>query len=361
MYRGMVAPCSCPYLYVDATLPDMPLVLHFGEEPHTTGHHLSRALRRVVRDLTVVGRGHPATDPGRGAPLLWVESGRRSLPTEAELGGRRTAAWLIDTHRDLPWHLNLARAFETVFVAQRDAVAQLERHGVKAQWLPLAFPSDLAPAFESDPTLDVDFVGNVTPGSRRSAILTPLAEAYGIALNQYVSPEAMIDRYSRARVVVNVPLANDLNMRLFEAAGAGAHVVTSPMDGLADLVSPRCYTVVDSDLPADWIDAIAHLLLDRRQLDRSRADRRLEVRSAHTYDHRAAEVLTALASPPMNRPSLGQRRQALSQAAASLGLPRVVFTTRGVPISALVARFVTSIQIAGRRRLGQVRRSARWW
>lgn len=289
------------------------------------------------------------------APLLWIESGTPSLPRADDLKDRVTAAWLIDTHRGLSWRADVARSFDVVFVAQRAAVRALaDDHLVRATWLPLAFPGDVAAASKA-PTVDVDFVGNVAPGSKRASILGPLADRYDIPLGSYVPPARMIDRYSKARVVINVPLARDLNMRTFEAIGAGAHLITGPMDGLHELLPPGLYTVVESDNPTAWLAAAEAALAS----DAGLGDRRLRARKFvlehHTYDERARVVIEMLyGASPDDRPAA----EDLGRAAAALGLPRIAASGGGSPIGR-AGRVGVAVAIATRRRIGEAVRPLR--
>lgn len=351
----MVAPSRCR----EAIVRKPPhLILHFGDQPHTTARHLARAVERLGWHVTFQGAGHPPNEVEDDIPLLWVESGRPSLPRDVQFGSRRTGAWIIDSHRGLEWRKEIARAFETVFVAQRAATNSLKTAGVTAEWLPLAFPADINIAGEV-PTVDVDFVGNVSPGSDRDRILRPIASRYGIPIGEYVSPSEMVRRYARARIVVNVPLARDLNMRLFEAAGAGAHVVTGPMEGVGDILPTSCFTSVDSHDPDEWIAVIQQLLADRDALDDRRSVSRDAIAMAHTYDHRARVIMERLSAEPENPVPIEQRRRSVLRAAAVLGLPSVAATVPQLPIGSRLSSTASASGVRTRRLFGAARRTVR--
>lgn len=328
------------------------LTVHFGDQPHTTGWHLSRALRRITR-VDVIGAGHHGISPSGRPPLLWIESGRRSLPTEADLRDRPTACWLIDTHRGYEWRAPLARAFGVVYVAQRKAVQELASLGIDARWLPLACPADLVPPAEPR-DCDVDFVGHVQRGSLRERLLRPLAQRYGFPIGTFTSPTEMLSRYGRARVVVNVPLADDLNMRLFEAAGAGAFVVSGPMDGVDEILPPDLRAEVRDPDPEEWMRAIDAALSAPDLDQRARRAQALVLR-AHTYDDRARTVLRDLrGASPSERGAEG--RTGLATAAGALGLPRVIRGATGLPTRVRLRRLGQSSVVQARRGLGRLRR-----
>lgn len=293
------------------------LVVHFGHEPHTTAHHLVQAFHTLGVHVIPVGAGHRTVRKlPEECPLLWVESGVPSFPTPEELGTHRpNAAWLIDTHRGGRWRSALASVFDTVFVAQRAAVERTAAHGLNVTWLPLACPEPLPESARHDRRSEVAFVGSVTGGSRRERILAALEADFAVDRNRgYVPPDEMMARYARARVVVNIPLARDLNMRLFEAAGAGAYVVTGPMDGLEDVLPRDVVTVVDSDREEDWVRAVADALSCPRTPERAQRARGF-IRERHRYTHRAAVILDTLAAAAPRSIPDAARREALRQAA----------------------------------------------
>ena len=293
------------------------LVVHHGNEAHATGHHLVAGLRSLGVLVTEVGVGHDAElgDAPRDAPLLWIESGCASFPLPADLTGRRCAAWLIDTHRGLEWRGPLATAFDHCFVAQLDAVPHVEQLGVSTSWLPLASFDAGTSAPQQERSRDVGFVGFVEAGSRREKILDRIATDFDLYRNhEFVSAAEIPAWYRQVSIVLNVPLAQDLNMRVFEAASAGASVVTGPMNGLAELEMSDGVYLVDSDDPADWSRAVQSALDD---VDRAEAAQRLQavVLAEHTYVQRAQRVLDTLDGCAVARHDIDERRRVISAAA----------------------------------------------
>jgi hypothetical protein len=216
--------------------------------------------------------------------------------------GRATGAWLIDTHRGLGWRSRLAGAFDVAFVAQRRAAKQVTRaSGTPTTWLPLAVDRascDPGPDLV-DRRWDVAFVGAAPPGSFRHQLLTALGAQVDLApWGTYIAPDQMMDRYRHARVVVNVPVADDLNMRAFEAAGARARLVTGPMDGLDQILSIDAVEISTGRHLGEWIEAITRCLRDPDSQPKADLAHR-EVLGRHTYHHRVDAILDRLtdASP----------------------------------------------------------------
>lgn len=276
----------------------------YGHESHTTAVHLERA---------AAAAGLVADSPA--GPLLWVESGQPWLPSLDAMAGRTTAAWIIDTHRGIGWRRRVAQAFDLVFVAQRDAVAPMLAAGVPARWLPLAAPADLvvdAPPLPERP-YDVAFVGQAPPGSLRAAVLEALAVRHRVAPRDgFVTPPRMMARYASAKVVLNMPLATDLNMRVFEATAAGALLVTGPAVGQDDILPAGSYVQVDDRSVDAWVAAVSRALADPEVADRA-GEARAAVLDRHTYGHRAETLVDALHEPSARRPITNEaRRRALA-------------------------------------------------
>lgn len=290
------------------TAPAAPaaLELAYARQSWTTAVHLEAALRRRCQ-VTLRGPGHPPppADPAAAAPVLWVESGVGWFPAPRSLIGR-SAAYLIDTHRGWRWRASVASAFGTAFVAQRAAVPAFASAGVGATWLPLAVPAELCDPGGplADRPYDVAMVGHVTPGSLRAEVLAALQRQCLVApVAGFLSPPEMMDVYRSSRVVVNVPLADDLNMRAFEALGARSTLVTGPMDGADHLLGQLPVVVPAGAGPAAWVEAVTAAA---EQADQDRADAGFRlVTTEHTYDQRAEVVLAALADqrPPQRPPA----------------------------------------------------------
>jgi hypothetical protein len=262
-----------------------------------------------------------APGPIAAAAAVWVESGRPWLPDVADLRGRPLAGWLIDTHRGVRWRARLAKGFDATFTAQRRAVQDLRAStGVEATWLPLAVAHDDCVPGPPLPSRrwDVAFVGATPPGSFRSALLEALQGKVDLApWGSYVAPDSMMALYRDARIVLNVPVSDDLNMRAFEASGAGALLVTGPMDGLDAILPAGAAHIVPERSVGNWVSEICAALADPDIADRANAGRTAVI-SRHTYDHRAETLLDALTSmaSPSSLGAVTERERATAFGAA---------------------------------------------
>jgi spore maturation protein CgeB len=187
--------------------------------------------------------------------------------------------------------------------------------GVRAEVNHLAFEPAVLDVLPREPAADVDvsFVGSVSVDHRqRIALLEAVAERYDLKLwgNR---PQALpassplhrcfqgevwgADMYQvlrRSRITLNshIDLAGREagNMRLFEATGVGAFLLTDFKDNLHTLFAPDREVAVWRSID-DCLRAIDHHLGD----DKGRAEianaGQARTMAQHTYRHRASEIL----------------------------------------------------------------------
>lgn len=332
----------------------------YGHQSWTTASHLVPALRPLT-PVQVVGRGHPRLSSPPGDSLLWIESGRPSLPTPGELVHLPSSAWIIDTHRGMEWRLPFGASFDHVFVAQRSAIPAFESLGVPVEWLPLAVPAHECATTTDHPrrSHDIAFIGNPDPAGNRGRILRALREELTVTTpDGHVEPDEMMAIYRQSRIVVNPPLAGDLNMRVFEAAGAGAMLLTNAMDGVGDVLPAGSYELVDGTDPSCWVAAAARLLAEPERTEQRADAARRAVISMHTYDHRAAKVVSRLEELPRRQVRTSARLDGLVAAAAHYRSPSLLFEpglSRRQRIELLV-RITRSLRAGVLRRVGTIRR-----
>lgn len=286
-----------------------PVTLAFGNETRTTGWHVYRALEALGVDVHLAGPGHASSTHRSDVPIVWVESSAQWIPdsvTNGEPGA--SVAWLIDTHRPGRWRRAMPQLFGAVGFAQRAAFARAAaRDGAgRLAWVPLAAPIDLA---RPDDDLlrrpyDIAFVGHAPAGSRRATILAALGRELTVAPSVGpVTPRVMMELYGSARIVVNIPLAGELNMRSFEAPASRAVMLCAPTSDLGRILPRGSYVEVQSEDPAAWVRAAHAIVADTAS--QSMADAAFaRVSSRHTYHHRACQLLEMfqVATAPANAP-----------------------------------------------------------
>jgi len=281
--------------------------------PPATANYLIRALREAQHDVFVCSdmaspladhlvRGvfdvsEICTKHGLGPELmLFIEGGTmRLFPTGLEKISCLTAWYGIDTHMDYAKHLRIGRLFDVTFVAQKEFVERLRQDGLwQVHWLPLGFAPELMPSPMPARDLDIAHVGstNVSVNPPRHALLEALRREFPSHYFGPASPQEMGRLYASARLVFNRSVKNDVNMRFFEAAGAGAVLVTDPIsdNGVEALFDEGVHYVVYRG-EASLLGEVRALLDDPAHCEAMGRAARQRVLERHTYRHRADALL----------------------------------------------------------------------
>lgn len=289
--------------------------------PETTGHYVRRALEAQSIEVIHLRPGELRTREITNDFDLFlnVDDGMRYLlPPELA----PTAYWAIDTHVDYDWQLHKAGFFDFVFVAQHDGVARLRTDGVRnAHWLPLACDPQMHGRIgdEESPKgkhFDWSFVGNVH-SAERERLLQLLRARWP---NHFVGNayfEEMARTYARSRIVFNRSIANDLNMRVFEALASGSLLVTNRLDGAMgregdgetgahgdngqlELFEDGVHLVTYSS-DEELIERFAYYMAHEAERERIAAAGCQHVLAHHTYAHRVQTLLEFVATQPPER------------------------------------------------------------
>jgi spore maturation protein CgeB len=187
--------------------------------------------------------------------------------------------------------------------------------GVRAEVNHLAFEPAILDALPAQPAMDIDvsFVGTVSPDHRqRIALLEAVAERYDLKL--FGNPPQTLtsasplhrcfqgevwgaDMYQalrRSKVTLNshIDMAGREagNMRLFEATGVGAFLLTDFKDNLHNLFAPNREVAVWRSVD-DCLAAIDRALGDDASRETIARAGQARTMARHTYRHRAAEIL----------------------------------------------------------------------
>lgn len=286
------------------------IALCYHRDPHTTAAYCEDALR-AKHDVVTVGRDQDV-DIDRevsvnellglcgGADLVLSIEGATYLPTHVEEADCATALWLIDNHLhargERPWHLDAARGYDAVFVAQPDYQGAFAARQLETAWLPLACDPTRHQLDAAERDLDLVFVGHVRPWhARRRELLDALGQRFDLTVRSGVFGDAMARLHARARVAFNCSLNGDLNMRVYEALASGALLVTDHVEnGLGDLFGHAEHLLLYRS--QDEAAALIQRALNRPRWAREIADRgqRL-VTTHHTYAHRMRQLVQAVA------------------------------------------------------------------
>ncbi|MFQ5482018.1 MAG: glycosyltransferase, partial [Nitrospinaceae bacterium] len=224
---------------------------------------------------------------------LYVESGLGEIPPDLSILDIPKACYLIDTHLHLPKHLEIAKNFDVVFLAQRAYMEAFGEAGFRqVHWLPLACDPEIHGKQEVDKRWEVGFVGSIiSPHTRRQELLASIGKHFNLKVDRKFMDE-MARVFCQSHIVFNNAIKNDLNMRVFEALCSGSLLITDDAAGLDDFFQDRTHLVKYQD--AQLIDLIRHYLEHPGERERIAAQGRKAVLASHTYQHRADEVVATL-------------------------------------------------------------------
>ena len=283
------------------------VVICFRKTAANPGRYLESALRRAglevqletdaidldkvdaaTRLIIFVEGPYPAIDVTGSTEvptLFWVHHGEHHLFANSRLADRYRADAVLLAHS---WHL--------------------------AHWFPAPvhrFPFAVPPELFSRPKplagrrFEVAMVGSKLRGEawqyrRRTELIAALESHLPADRTRFVegvTPEEMAELYGNSRIVLNEGGTRHypITMRVFEAVGAGAVLLTDTPPGLDLVFQPGLEFVALSDEPVADVD---RLLTDLEQ-SQAIADRALDRASGmHTYDHRVDLLVQIAAGTP---------------------------------------------------------------
>ncbi len=297
--------------------------------------HGKAGLRAAVSRLALGRLGRPArraalravlaaqVDAYRPDVVYLQDMGFHSTAEVRSLGAERIVAGQIASPAPPDSHL---RAFDLVVSSFPHFAARFRSLGVDSEYLPLAFDARLHEALRAagiDPAPSgerphaVSFVGGLDP--RVHAAGTKLLErvaghvpvefwGYGAAALSPASPireryrgeawgVSMYEVLARSRIVINrhidVAAGYANNMRLYEATGSGALLVTDAGRNLGELFEPGREVAVYEDVD-DLVATLEGLLADDAERRRIAAAGQARTMRDHTYERRMGELAAIL-------------------------------------------------------------------
>jgi glycosyltransferase involved in cell wall biosynthesis len=229
---------------------------------------------------------------------LWIESVGGHYPRNLQAVTCPKVCYLIDSHLNLPMHLQWAKNFDMVFIAQREYLDAFRQQGSRVFWLPLGCDPDIHTKSSSAKKHEIGFVGGVFQGSRRQRLLSTLGSAFPVHYERCFWDE-MATVFSESKIVFNEAVRNDLNMRVFEVMSTGSLLLTDMARN-----SGQDILFADGEDYAAYRDGnvteVARFYLENEELREQIAARgRRLVHNAHTYGHRVDDLLAvALGGKP---------------------------------------------------------------
>jgi len=231
---------------------------------------------------------------------------------------RRSTGIVVGEHASPLPPRSFVQSYDLLVSALPAIVERARQWGVDAEWIPLGYDDRwVTRSRASERPIDAIFVGSFTrlqpttaPLLRAVGAAVPGLEIYGQA-DQRVLEQAGLAQYhrgpawgremyellGRSKIVVNRhgSIAGDsaVNMRMYEATGSGAALVTEQKSNLGELfevgVEVAPYTSID-----DAARVVSGLLADPVRLDAMAAAGQARTLRDHTYARRAERLSEVL-------------------------------------------------------------------
>ena len=305
------------------------ILMDFVSYPATTAHYLERALRQKHNVMTCGAQINdevkrrwnlealkwevtPQDIPrGNSTPLkevfeqlpygwkpdfyFWLETGLGGIPVDLKDHDLPKVCYLIDTHINFDKHVEIARNFDFIFLAQKAYVAKMEDAGLEnVFWLPLACDPDIHGKVEKDKKWEVGFVGTIPEvKNRRKDLLEKVSSQFDLRCERKFMDE-MAEHYAQSKIVFNNAINGDLNMRVFEALCSGSLLVTDQAEGsgLEEMFEDKKHLIIYEDESIE--DQISYYLNHEKERQLIAEQGRQEVLNNHTYLHRANDLIHIL-------------------------------------------------------------------
>lgn len=273
------------------------------------------AMKNLGLDVTHLAPQGDTSSFGKFDYHIWVDFGEDGLPIDHDWfppeDGGKTIYVCSDAHIDdagKNYRYNFARKFDYVFFNQKNFVDEYtllpgKKKKQKVMFLPHAAEPKV---YQNIPTLkkyDVGFIGHVQKtknfnGFTRIEFLDRMFKAFPnfyFGTRNPQKPEANMfedaaGKFRASKIVLNVSIKDDLNMRLFEALSTGSFVLTNWLPTLGDLFEDGKHLVTYKNLDEAVERADYYIKHDdeREAIAKAGFD---EFIAKHTYEHRVREAL----------------------------------------------------------------------
>lgn len=233
---------------------------------------------------------------------FWVDWGEDGLPWQEwdiPKDGGKTIYVASDTHLGRKYRMDKAKKFDYAFFNQKDAADEFG--GV---WLPHAAEPQAYPKIEIIKKYDVGFVGHVqeTPNYNGFSRVEALDRLFKEFPNFYYGSrhpafptvnlfEDAAKKFSLSKIVFNISIKDDINMRVFEALSTGSFLLTNWLPTLGELFEDGKHLVTYKTLD-EMVEKAHYYLEHEEEREKIAQSGYEEFISKHTYKHRVEQILS---------------------------------------------------------------------
>lgn len=237
--------------------------------------------------------------------LIAIDCGQ-SFEIPSDLIYKQSAMWAIDTHLNFFRYLKMSLQYQFIFCAQLKAVRLFKKIDIQnVYWLPLGADEEFHSRKSGAAKYDVAFVGNLSWGHRKN-VLKKLKKDFQPSYIGQASHEKIGEIYGEAKIVFNISINDDLNMRVFEALCSGADLITDDVEGMKELFPEQPFFLFDKSIGyPDLRRRIEGILLGKEVIPPEIKNNFLKnFSSNHSYESRVKAMLKVLQSASSNQKHL---------------------------------------------------------
>jgi glycosyltransferase involved in cell wall biosynthesis len=250
---------------------------------------------------------------------FWVDWGEDALPWkqwEIPKDGGKTIYVISDAHLGRKYRFDKAWTMDYAFFNQKKEMEEYinlyrqpeKKPNTHISWLPHAFEPKAYPNIETIKKYDVCFIGHIQNRMEKNFNGFSRAEAldrlfhefpnfyYGSRHPAYSGKNLFEDaarHFSESKVVFNVCIHEDINMRLFEVLGTGSFLLTNWIPTLPELFKDGVHLVTYKSLD-EMVERTRYYLKHEKIRMKIASQGYKEAIAKHTYTNRLQSILEVL-------------------------------------------------------------------
>lgn len=258
--------------------------------PYTLGHYVKSCLKQVADVDVLLPSQADNLKPDSHNLYFCVDDGSHHIFPQKL---KPSAIWLVDTHTGYMARFIMARQFDYVFTAQKDASVKFQQIGINSKWIPLGCDPTLHGKKKVNKRFDIAFIGGDGWGKRKNLIQT-LRKKFPNSYIGLADHKEIGGIYSQAKIVFNRSIINDLNMRVFEGLCSGSLLITNEnVFGQSELFQSGKH-LITYNKDEDAIPLIEYYLAHDEEREKIALCGMQEVLSKHTYLHRTLKIINTI-------------------------------------------------------------------
>ena len=242
--------------------------------------------------------------------FIWIESIPGFFPQNIGALDCPSASLLIDTHLSFQSHLELSKNFDFNFIVHRQFESEFHKNGRKnVFWLPVGCDPEIHSKRSEKKLYDVGFVGSIQGGlhNRREELLSKINSIVKVSYKRCFWDE-MAEFFSASKIVFNNAIKDDLNMRVFEAMSTGSFLLTDLAQNSGQVEMFKDGEDLGIYTDDNIIDKVKYFLSHETEREKIANHGQQIIHNAHTYSHRAEELLNVCFGKKNNTPTAEEWR-----------------------------------------------------